>query len=176
MTTGILWTLHSMNLIMIPALPDTSILHGHMQSTDSPVVGICMPVSINQTYLPPNCFPNSPILMYHPLPMLYYLLRLPACKHIKFRDFIPDVVGKLHSVCILSQVWFGSIYSLPISNLPWHHPVGRLHTVSFLFEYTFSWLFLILPWSHPFTLQFLRIHTKITPHQNSPTRSFYFCL
>ena len=82
--------------------------------------------------------------------------------------------GRLCLVLISSQLWFDSIYFLPISNWPWCYPVGRLHPVSFWFDYTFSPLFLIWTWSRPVTLQFLNQHPKINTCQNSPKQSFYF--
>ena len=39
-------------------------------------------------------------------------------------------VGQLYSVFISSQLWFDSIYSPPIFNWQWHHPVVKIHSVS----------------------------------------------
>ena len=43
-------------------------------------------------------------------------------------------VGRLQLVHISSQLLFDSIYSHPISNWPWCHPVVKLHPVSLLVE------------------------------------------
>ena len=38
-------------------------------------------------------------------------------------------IGQLHFVCIYSQLWFKSIYSLTTSNCPWNNPVGWIQSV-----------------------------------------------
>ena len=72
-----------------------------------------------------------------------YSFESPA---LSFNIFLPRypvlsigaVFGWLRSVRISSHLWFKSIYSPPISNWLWHHPVGRIHPVSFWVNYTFS--------------------------------------
>ena len=81
-------------------------------------------------------------------------------------------VGRLHLVCISSQLWFYSIYSPPTSNWPWYHPVGRLHSVCFLvrirIDLTFSLTIYRWTWIHPVTLQML----KTTSKYNFPPKLF----
>ena len=83
-------------------------------------------------------------------------------------------VGRIHLVFILSQLLFNSIYSPPISNWLWHHPVGWLHPVSFWVDNNFSPSFLRWTWSHPVTLQFLQLHPKINPIKTLPRDHFFF--
>ena len=89
------------------------------------------------------------------------------------------VVGQIHSVCILSQLLLDLIYSLPNSNRPLRHPVGWLHSVCFSVRLwinsTVSLPIFIWQRIHPVTLQMLKLHPKIIPHQNSPVR-YFLCL
>ena len=75
---------------------------------------------------------------------------------------------------ISRQLWFDLIYSPPISNWPWHHPVGGLQSVSLWVNSTFSPPIFRLPWIHPVTLQFLKLYPNITPYQKSTAWSFFF--
>ena len=78
--------------------------------------------------------------------------------------------GQLHSVYFSSHLWFDPMYSLPISNWPLCHPVY------FWVNNNFCPPIIIWTWIHPVNLQFLKLHPKITPCQNSLTRSFWFSL
>ena len=82
-------------------------------------------------------------------------------------------VEQLHLVCILIQSWIDSIYSPPISNWLWYHPVGWLHPVYFWVNYTFSLQIFIWTWSHPVTLHLMKLHPKINPWQNSSMWSYF---
>ena len=90
--------------------------------------------------------------------------------------YIVVLVIRLHLVFISSQLLLDSIYSPPISNCLWHHPVRRIHSVSFCVDSTFYPLIFRWLWSHPVTIQFLKLHPNITSCQKSLAWSFCFCL
>ena len=85
-------------------------------------------------------------------------------------------VGQLHLVCIFIQSWIDSIYSPTIYNWPWYHPVGWIHPVYFWVNYTLLHPMFIWTWSHPVTLNFLKLHMKINTRQKFHMRSYYLSI
>ena len=133
-----------------------------------------MPISSKQTikYLRKTCLISLKTSFDHSssfnLPLIYLHIFFPSNPELSRGIW----VGQLHLVCILIQSWIDLIYSPPISNRPWRHPVGWLHTVYFWFNYTFSPSIFIWTRSHPFTLQFLKLHPDIITLQKSPMQSY----
>ena len=75
-------------------------------------------------------WPNLVWIFHNFLTFMFHKICSLSHEHpVKIIGFYP--VGRLPLVCISIQLLFNSMYSPPISNWIWHHPVRNLHTVSF---------------------------------------------